>query len=113
MYSIKNNCFENDIYLVNFKIVEERVVQNINDKTFNNKISLWIKQRLFISKNYNETMTALENFVTTMKKSDEILSIDNEKKQPISTIETEFKENEQLRFNPIIPPLIGKFFLSI
>ena len=53
----------------------------MGDKNFNNKISLWIKQRLFISRQYDETMNALEKFVDDMKKSDEISVLENEQQE--------------------------------
>ncbi|CAF4386004.1 unnamed protein product, partial [Adineta steineri] len=59
-------------------IVDERIVNNMQDKHFNNKISLWIKQRLFISRNYDVTMNALEKFSTDMKKADELVILQTE-----------------------------------
>ena len=58
-------------------------------------------------------MTALENFVATMKKSDEISTIENEQKDQIPKVESKLNEDEQHRFRPIIPPLIGKYHISI
>ncbi len=85
----------------------------MNDKNFNNKISLWIKQRLFISKNYDETMNALEKFVSDMKKSEELSTLENEQQeqqeqQQNQEIEKKLTDDEQRRFSLIIPPLVGE-----
>lgn len=82
-------------------IVDERIAQSMNEKQITNKISLWIKQRLFISRNYQQTMNDLENFVTEMKKLEEINA--NEKQ-----IESETKTNddEERRLSLVLPPLI-------
>ena len=44
------------------------------------KCAINIKQRLFISRNYNDTMNALEKFAEDMKKLDEISIHENEQK---------------------------------
>jgi len=87
-------------------IVEERIVNNMNDKNFNNKISLWIKQRLFISRKYDDTMNALEKFVIDMKKSDEISILENEQQEQIQQSENKLTEDEQRRISLVLPPLI-------
>ncbi|CAF1042294.1 unnamed protein product [Adineta steineri] len=87
-------------------IVDERIVNNMQDKHFNNKISLWIKQRLFISRNYDVTMNALEKFSTDMKKADELLILQNEQQQlQIQQSEKQLNDDEQRRFSLIVPPL--------
>ena len=88
-------------------------MQNMSDKAFNNKISLWIKQRLFISKNYTETMNGLEDFVAAMKKSDEIPVIKDEPKQPTEQLNTKTIDDEQRRFGLIVPPLVSKYRICI
>jgi hypothetical protein len=75
----------------------------MNDKQFNNKISLWIKQRLFISQKYDDTMNALEKFVLDMKKSEEISLLENQQ------IENKLTEDEQRRISLVLPPLIGEY----
>jgi len=67
-------------------IVDERIANSINDKHFGNKISLWIKQRLFVSRKYDETMNALEQFSQEMKTLDEKAAAEakeNEEKQKL------------------------------
>lgn len=85
----------------------------MSDKSFNNKISLWIKQRLFISKSYTETMNGLEDFVAAMKKSDELSAVKDEPKQPTEQLPTKTIEDEQRRFDLTVPPLVGKYGISI
>ncbi len=75
----------------------------MNDKQFNNKISLWIKQRLFISQKYDDTMNALEKFVLDMQKSEEISLLENQQ------IENKLTEDEQRRISLVLPPLIGEY----
>ena len=74
----------------------------MNEKQVTNKISLWIKQRLFISRNYQQTMNDLETFVTEMKKLEEINA--NEKQQES---ENKILDDEERRLSLILPPLIG------
>jgi len=97
----------------------------MNDKQFNNKISLWIKQRLFISRQYDDTMNALEKFVIDMKKSDEITTLENEQQEQMQQLEKKLTEDEQQekiqqsekkltedeqrRFSLVLPPLNGKY----
>lgn len=81
----------------------------MNDKHFNNKISLWIKQRLLISRQYDETMNALEKFVSDMKKSDEISVLENEQQEQNQELNKNLNEDEQRRVSLIIPPLTSKF----
>ncbi|CAF1225283.1 unnamed protein product [Adineta ricciae] len=83
-------------------IVDERIVNNVNDRHFNNKISLWIKQRLFISRNYDETMSGLEKFASEMKLSDEITTTENEQQKEKSFGDD---DDEQRRISSIVPPL--------
>jgi hypothetical protein len=80
----------------------------MGDKNFNNKISLWIKQRLFISRQYDETMNALEKFVEEMKKLDEISVLENEQQEQTQQLENKLNDDEQRRFSLVLPPLIGK-----
>ncbi|UJR30615.1 hypothetical protein I4U23_018140 [Adineta vaga] len=93
-------------------IVDERIVNNMNDKHFNNKISLWIKQRLFITRNYDETMSALEKFASQMKLSDELTAMENEQQTAKNIDDNEQQtakniddDDEQRRVSSIIPPL--------
>ncbi|CAF3501536.1 unnamed protein product [Rotaria socialis] len=76
-------------------IVDERIVQNMSDKHFNNKISLWIKQRLCISRKYDDTMNALEKFVEHMQKSVEIERLKNEQKEQNQEAEKNLTQDEQ------------------
>jgi hypothetical protein len=93
--------------------VDERIVNNMNDKHFNNKISLWIKQRLFPSRKYDETMSSLEKFVDDMKKLDEIAVLEREQQEQIIQQEQivqpdkKLTDDEQRRFSLILPPLAG------
>ncbi|CAF3484690.1 unnamed protein product [Rotaria sordida] len=80
-------------------IVEERIVNNMNNKNFNNKISLWIKQRLSISRKYDDTMNALEKFVNNMKISDEISMYENQQKEQNQELEKKLIDNEQHQLN--------------
>ena len=80
----------------------------MSDKNFNNKISLWIKQRLLISRKYDETMNALEKFVEDMKKIDEISVLENEQQEQTQQSENKLNDDEQRRFSLVVPPLIGK-----
>jgi len=51
---------------------------------FNNKISLWIKQRLLISRNYDDTMNALEKFVDDISAFPSQLTSDSNRQIPPS-----------------------------
>ena len=77
----------------------------MNDRHFKNKISLWIKQRLFISRNYDETMSGLEKFASEMKLSDEITTMENEQQKEKSFDDD---DDEQRRISSVVPPLAGK-----
>lgn len=82
----------------------------MSEKQVTNKISLWIKQRLFISRNYQQTMNDLETFVNEMKKLEETNA--NGKQQES---ENKILDDEERRLSLILPPLIGMecvFFLS-
>lgn len=92
------------------EIVDERIVNNMSDKHFNNKISLWIKQRLFISRRYDETMGALEKFASEMKASDDLQAAESqqraeEKQQPDD-------DDERRRLSSIAPALPGETSLG-
>jgi hypothetical protein len=81
----------------------------MNDKHFNNKISLWIKQRLFVSRKYDETMNALEKFSNEMKTIDELQAVENEQRA-----EKDLPDNdEQRRISLVIPPLSGELKIDI
>jgi uncharacterized protein YjcR len=79
----------------------------MSDKHFNNKISLWIKQRLFISRKYDDTMTALEKFVDAMQTSDSIAILENEQQEQTQSSEIKSTDDEQRRFSLILPTLTG------
>ncbi|CAF4218760.1 unnamed protein product, partial [Rotaria magnacalcarata] len=80
-------------------IVDERIVQNMSDKHFNNKISLWIKQRLCVSRKYDDTMNALEKFVEHMQKSVEIETLEKEQKEQNQEAEKNLTQDEQKEQN--------------
>jgi hypothetical protein len=79
----------------------------MSDKHFNNKISLWIKQRLFISRKYDDTMTGLEKFVDAMKTSDSIAILENEQQEQTQSSEIKSTDDEQRRFSLILPTVTG------
>jgi uncharacterized protein YjcR len=79
----------------------------MSDKHFNNKISLWIKQRLFISRKYDDTMTALEKFVDAMQTSDSIAILENEQQEQTQSSEIKSTDDEQRRFSLILPTVTG------
>ncbi|CAF0915962.1 unnamed protein product [Rotaria sp. Silwood1] len=85
-------------------IVEERIVNNMSDKQFNNKISLWIKQRLSISRKYDDTMNALEKFVENMKKSEEIEMYEKQQQEQNEESEKKVIDIEQHQLNSNLPP---------
>ena len=60
-----------------------------------NKISLWIKQRLFTSRNYDETMNALEKFSLNMKGSDEIALLEAVEKEQAQQVIAKVNTDEQ------------------
>jgi hypothetical protein len=85
------------------------VINNLNDRNFNNKISLWIKQRISIFKGYDHTMNELEKFVANMKKSEEISVPENVQSEQNEQSEKKLTEDEQRRFSFILSPLVGKY----
>ncbi|CAF4010010.1 unnamed protein product, partial [Rotaria sp. Silwood2] len=84
-------------------IVEERIVNNMSDKHFNNKISLWIKQRLSISRQYDDTMNDLEKFVENMKISDEISMYHKQQQEHNEESEKKLFNDEQHQLNSNLP----------
>lgn len=69
---------------------------------------MWIKQRLFLSRKYDETMNALEQFSQEMKTLDEKAAAEakeNEQEQKLNA-ETKVTQDEPNRFSFILPPAI-------
>ena len=66
----------------------------MTDKNFKNKISLWIKQRLFITRQYAHTMDALEKFVDAMQKCDEISMFETEQEEQSQELEKNLIDDE-------------------
>lgn len=73
-----------------------------------NKISLWIKQRLFTSRNYDQTMSALEKFSLSMKGSDEIALLEAVEKETAQQAVLKVNTDEQRHVSISIPPTTGK-----
>ena len=84
-------------------------MNNLKDRNFSNKISLWIKQRLTISRGYDQTMNALEKFVANMKKSEEISLAESIQAEQEDQSEKKSTEDEQRRLSFVVPPLVGKY----
>ena len=82
----------------------------MTEKQFNNdKISLWIKQRLFITRKYKDTMNALEKFIDTMQKSDKISPFETEQQEQSQASEKKLTDDEQRVLNLIQPSLSGEY----
>lgn len=86
-------------------------MNNIFDTNFNNKISLWIKQRLTVSRNYEETMAALENFVANMRKVDELEMFERQQREFDENAEQKPAVQEEKPLIPVAPPSKGILFL--
>ena len=79
----------------------------MQDKHMGNKISLWIKQRLFTSRNYDETMNALEKFSLSMKGSDEIALLEAVEKEQAQQAVAKVNTDEPRHVSILIPPTTG------
>lgn len=77
------------------QIVDERIANSIHEKHFGNKISLWIKQRLFVSRKYDETINALEKFSQQMKALDDAAALEAKEPEQPQKVDTKTIENEK------------------